>query len=752
MNAFKPQGIEYICGKNRNIYFKMNKNNTALGKTRYIKYKREFIKLSTFIKEHYNKKTKKHINYEKKPNVTIINNINDIKDKKIRAFFKRTFKKNAKIYIYTSKKLKRGGAAFNIDVRRDNDVVVRREPYDQVYKASLASRSRKNSDPYPYELEVNYDAKVDDIISKITELSQYKTHFERINNLKYKVSFKMDGKDVEYYIRPHIDFRDPYKRFIINFYVCIDVSKPLKWIKLPLHLSLFINDMIEKKIREGRIAGNEEYEIAMFNTGHIHITSDDKIENFNIGTNLELKTKSGAASSRGRTHSNGAASSGAAFSTHTYLIADSLEKVAYIMQDHGKEIFEDWYYDSSTETNTQDKKFSLFAPINNKWGASPYGQNIELQEDEKKNIFDNCFKNLHYIISNIFYILHEQKKVNDGIKSPISDPISVKGTNTYIEYKPQPPPPKINIKYIHRDENHRYVNKRKGLIDLDDLNKGTIFSGRSSVRSRSADPRGHSAGPRDDRGHHVEPPRGRTGWGDRGHHVEPPRGRTGWGDRGHHVEPPRERTGWDRRDGRHPVPRTGYRHGGTGTSLMRTPTPMPTPMHTPMPTPMPTPMRAHTQTYKNSRYTPYTNTNIISTEELASAKQAAKDNLRKIEAASAARNKGNFYIPPVFTQTPEYDKHINEQIQKEKKERYASSAWKLQPSGKQTNADIRRINEARKYHEDAIALERAQINARTPAENKRLYNEQERNALAVETALLSEIKKNRYDRVYNNRL
>ena len=43
MNAFKLQGNEYICGKNRNIYFKMNKNNTALGKTRYIKYKREVI-------------------------------------------------------------------------------------------------------------------------------------------------------------------------------------------------------------------------------------------------------------------------------------------------------------------------------------------------------------------------------------------------------------------------------------------------------------------------------------------------------------------------------------------------------------------------------------------------------------------------------------------------------------------------------------------------------------------------------------
>jgi hypothetical protein len=454
----------------------------------------------------------------------------------------------------------------------------------------------------------------------------------------------------------------------------------------------------------------------MFNTGHIHITSDDKIENFNIGTYLELKTKSGAASSRGRTHSNGAASSGTAFSTHTYLIADSLKKVAHIMKDHGKEIFKDWYYDSSTETETKDKKFTLFAPKNNKWGASPDGQNIELQEDEKKNIFDNCFKNLHYIISNIFYILHEQKNVNDGIKSPISDPISVKGTNTHIEYKPQPHPPKINIKYIHRD-----VNMRKGLIDLDDLNKGTIFSGRSSVRSRSADPR-------DDRGHHVEPPRGRTGW--------------------------------DRRDGRHPVARTGYRHGGTGTSLMRTPTPIHTPMHTPMPTPMhtPTPMRAHTQTNKNSRYAPYpntnTNTNIISTEEIASAVQYAEKNLRNIKAASARQNKGNFYIPNVLTQTPEYANHIKKLIQEEeeKKEKDKLNAWKSQPPYKQTNADIKKIYEARKYHEKALASERAQRNARTPAENKLLRDEEKIQALALETALLSDVETSRSNRLFSGNI
>lgn len=532
MNAFKLQGNEYICGKNRNIYFKMNKNNTALGKTRYIKYKREFIKLSIFIKEHYNKKTKKYINYEKKPNVTIINNINDIKDKKIRALFKRTFKKNAKIYIYSSKKIKRGGAAFDVDVSRNNDKPMRREPRTQIFDAALIPRTPpKNSDPYPYKLKVEYNQKYDDIIYEITKLSRDKTQFERINNLKYSID--VDGKT--YYIRPHIDFTTPYKRFIINFYVCTDVSSPLKWIKLPLHISLFINDMIERKIREGRRTGDEEYEIAMLNTGHIHITSDDKIENFNIRTALELKTKSGAASSRGRAHSSGAASphsrapsSAPSSSTHTYLIADSLEKVAYIMKEHGIKIFKDWHYDKSTETETEHKKFTLFAPINKKWGASPDGVNIELKTDIKKEIFEECFKNLHYIISNIFYILHNKRNLDDGIPSSISS-ISV-GTSdhAYIQYNQQRTLSNINIKYIKGDK-----IMREGLIDLDDLNKGKVISGRSAFRSRSAEPRRRVDVPlhrpservrsvdapsyrpserRDGRGHSAEPPRGRTGY------------------------------------------------------------------------------------------------------------------------------------------------------------------------------------------------------------------------------------------------
>jgi hypothetical protein len=61
--------------------------------------------------------------------------------------------------------------------------------------------------------------------------------------------------------------------------------------------------------------------------------------------------------------------------------------------------------------------------------------------------------------------------------------------------------------------------------------------------------------------------------------------------RGHFAEPPRGRTGRDGWDGRHPVARTGYRRGGTGSPLMRTP----------MPTPMP--MRVHKTS--SQRYKPY---------------------------------------------------------------------------------------------------------------------------------------------------
>ena len=50
---FKLLRKEDICGKNRNIYIKINKNNPRITKTKFIKYKGEFVKLTYFIKENY---------------------------------------------------------------------------------------------------------------------------------------------------------------------------------------------------------------------------------------------------------------------------------------------------------------------------------------------------------------------------------------------------------------------------------------------------------------------------------------------------------------------------------------------------------------------------------------------------------------------------------------------------------------------------------------------------------------------------
>lgn len=481
MIAFKLQGNEYICGKNRNIYFKMNKKNTALGKTRYIKYKREFIKLSIFIKEHYNKKTKKYINNEKKPNITIINNINDIKDKKIRALFKRTFKKNAKIYIYSSKKIKRGGAItkdFDRDVFKNDDMPTYRRILSQNYDRSLEPTSHDtshNNSPYPYQLQVEYDDNVDDIILRIFELARVPSVFQKINNLRYSIVVN----DKTYIIRPYIEFAKPYKKFIIFFYIKIDggSGSTEKWIKLPLHVSLFMNDMIEK-IRVG-----DKDKIEKLNTGHIHITSDDKIVNFNIGTTLDNSKGNGRTSNRGL-------SSAGVSSTHTYLIASNLKDVALIMGEHGERIFNDWYYETNTEQDTREQHFTLFKPVNNRWEVirDSSRKNIKLSDVQKQSIY-KCFGKLHYIIGNIFHIMDKGGVIdNEYLKtatSKISSTIISSSGYGHLRYIPSRSQ-KTNIKYT-KDS----YDERKSLIDLDDLKKGKDISRhvpvRGHIRERSRD-------------------------------------------------------------------------------------------------------------------------------------------------------------------------------------------------------------------------------------------------------------------------
>jgi hypothetical protein len=482
MNAFKLQGIEYICGKNRNIYFKMNKNNAALGKTRYIKYKRVFIKLSTFIKEHYNKNTKKHINYEKKPNVAVINNINDIKDKKIRALFKRTFKKNAKIYIYSSKKLKRGGAItndFDRDVWKNNDMNTYRIIEEQVYDNKLARISREipspSRQPYPYNVKVVYNDKVDDIILRIFELARVESVFRLINNIQY--SIVVDSKT--YVIRPYIEFAKPYKKFLLFFYINNDEfnsGSTKRWIRLPLHISLFMNDKIEK------ILEHNVEKIKRLNTGHIHITSEERIGNFNIGTTLG-KTK--------RSATNPAISSNPA--NHIYLIASNLKDVALIMEKHGKEIFEDWYYTEDTEVQTKYLNFTLYKPTNNKWefaksnNVSKSQISIQLNVEQKRSIY-HCFNKLHYVIGNIFYIMDIGGMNKEGViddyyiktATPIisTSIISPSAGSEFLYYTPSRSQT-TNIRYTKDKDNY---TERKSLVVIDDLNKGKPYI--EPVRSR----------------------------------------------------------------------------------------------------------------------------------------------------------------------------------------------------------------------------------------------------------------------------
>jgi hypothetical protein len=483
MNAFKLQGIEYICGKNRNIYFKMNKNNAALGKTRYIKYKRVFIKLSTFIKEHYNKKTKKYINYEKKPNVAVINNINDIKDKKIRALFKRTFKKNAKIYIYSSKKIKRGGAItkdFSRDVWKNNDMNTYRTIKEQVYDSTLArgipSPSRQ---PYPYQVKVEYNNKVDDIILRIYELARVESVFRNINNLQY--SIVVDSKI--YVIRPYIEFAKPYKKFLLFFYINNDEfnsGSKKRWVRLPLHISLFMNDKIET------ILENNEKKIARLNTGHIHITSEEKIGNFNIGTIL---------GNTRRATTNPAISSNPA--NHIYLIASNLKDVALIMEEHGENIFKDWYYTEDTEVQTKDMNFTLSKPNNNRWeyiksNVSKSQISIQLNVEQKRSIY-HCFNKLHYVIGNIFYIMDKGNILDKwGIiydyyiktATPIISisTISPSAGSEFLYYTPSRSQ-KTNIRYTETEDSYTGYTERKSLVDNDDLNKGKPYI--EPVRSRT---------------------------------------------------------------------------------------------------------------------------------------------------------------------------------------------------------------------------------------------------------------------------
>jgi hypothetical protein len=458
-NIYKLYDIKLICGKNRKIFIKTNKKNSKVLKTKYIRYKGEYIKLKTFTRE-YDKNNRKISTNHNKKNVIIINNINDIKDKKIRSLFNKTFKKNAKIYIYTDTKLSRGGGTFIEDVSRNNDIVAPRN-FDAIPTPHI-SHSRFD-DLIPYQLKIHYNNKYDDIITEILEIGKTKL-FERINNLEYTIV--VDG--TTFVIRPFIDFA-PYKKFFLYFYINTDKFNDngiKKWIKLPLHLSLFLNDMIEKFDK------TPSSKIKCLTTGHIHITSDDKIGANNISTLLDS------------TKINRKTSATLSTSTHTYLIAKNLEQAAHIIKTHREQIFKDWFYDTKNETETSSLKSSLFIPNNNKWGPishSDGNNSIILSSIQKQQIYV-CFNKLQYIISNILYILYKKTGSNINLNTFDSGVVMIDNYKQYFTERVKPEhyltytvpvyPANINIRYLEKDE-----TKRKGVIYEKDLENANVNKG-----------------------------------------------------------------------------------------------------------------------------------------------------------------------------------------------------------------------------------------------------------------------------------
>ena len=307
-------------------------------------------------------------------NQVTINNINSIKDLKIR----KLYKKNAKIYIFT-KNSKKGGGPFRTDVLRNSDPGIQREVLNQLQD----------------NIEIKYN-KIDDIIDDIDVVENHDAIFEIVNNLWYNININ----GTPFCIRPYIKYKR-YDHIIIDFYFTINDSRQWenfdllsrkwydlgiqgiahggrRWIKMPVHITLFFS-VIKK---EGMF---RPYYISK----HIHITSED-IEKYNI------KTVNGLTIHKHK--------------THTYLVADNLQKVLDIMKEHGETIFKDWVYEAPRYSDEVEQVFTINCPFpRTKTWEKPNPKITEylnfsnhLHEYEKETVC-NGINYLYLIIYDIVY-------------------------------------------------------------------------------------------------------------------------------------------------------------------------------------------------------------------------------------------------------------------------------------------------------------------------------------------------------------
>ena len=296
-----------------------------------------------------------------------------------------------------------------------------------------------------------------------------------------------------------------------------------RWIKMPVHITLFFS-VIKK---EGMF---RPYYISK----HIHITSED-IEKYNI------KTVNGLTIHKHK--------------THTYLVADNLQKVLDIMKEHGETIFKDWVYEAPRYSDEVDQVFTINCPFpRTKTWEKPNPKITEylnfsnhLHEYEKETVC-NGINYLYLIIYDIVYniIPTDIPNNNDGkwynfkpyhqeqdMRTQDMHSRGMTRRDFYRTYVDE---------YLDRNktiENEEYIKftytENKKIPNVSYINKGDIIR-ESSVKIMSDDGTvSDTRSSRADSASFRSP--GRTGRADSSPHRSP--GRTGRSDSSSHRSPGR---------------------------------------------------------------------------------------------------------------------------------------------------------------------------------------------------------------------
>ena len=273
--VFTLYGKEKVLGKTRNVYMKANT------KSKYIKYKGEFMKLNEYVKS---AKLKEYVKTAK-----IAKPVKKIKKRPAKSA-KPT--EGVLYFIYG-----KGGGLFDY-VKFENDIRVPKQDIEAILKT----------------LDNKDNAK----------------KYDEICNFEY--SFIINGK--QYYIRPFIKIKEGHN-IIFKFFFAYDgwrhpKHQTLLWIEIPIHITQFFTDIADSRI--GNITGSINTGNTGINTGsrnvstHIHITAEpEKLLDYNIYAHII--TKQGLYIDL----------------RHIYLMANTIGNVILLLRKYAnKDIFSNW--------------------------------------------------------------------------------------------------------------------------------------------------------------------------------------------------------------------------------------------------------------------------------------------------------------------------------------------------------------------------------------------------------------------------